>query len=46
MPIGLTNAPNMFQKEIQNVIGDFTMKFMKFYLDDIIIHSSNICSHV
>ena len=42
----LTNASNTLQKVIQNVLGDLTMKFMKVYLDDILIHSPNVCSHV
>ena len=46
MPIGLTNAPSIFQKVMKNVMGDLTMKFVKVYLDDIIIHSPNICSHM
>ena len=31
---------------MQNVLGDLTMKFVKVYLDDIIIHSPNVCSHM
>ena len=46
MPIGLTIAPSTFQKVMQNVLGDLTMKFVKVYLDDIIIHSPEVCSHV
>ena len=46
MPMGLTNAPSMFQKVMKNVLGDHAMKFAKVYQDDIIIHSPNVCSHV
>ena len=46
MPMGLTNAPSIFQKVIQNVLGDLTMKFVKVYVDDIIIHSPDIRIHV
>ena len=46
MPIGLNNALSTFHKVMQNVLGNLTMKFVKIYLDDIIIHSPNDCSHV
>ena len=45
MPIGLTNAPRTFQKVIKNVLGDLTIKFVKVYLDGIIIHRPDVCSH-
>ena len=46
MLIGLTNASSTFQKVIQNVLGDLIIKFVKVYLDDIIIHSPDVFSHV
>ena len=46
MPMGLTNASSTFQKVMQNLLGDLTMKFVKAYLDDIIIHSPDACSHM
>ena len=46
MPIGLTNAPSTFQKVMQNVLGDLTIKFVQVYLDKIIIHSPDVCGNI
>ena len=46
IPMGLTNAPSTLQKVIQNVLGNLNMKFVKVYLENIIIHSPDVRSHV
>ncbi|KAG0442136.1 Transposon Tf2-9 polyprotein [Dictyocoela muelleri] len=39
MPFGLTNAPKTFQRAMDNLFSQFP--FVKVYLDDIIIHSTD-----
>lgn len=36
MPLGLTNAPAVFQALINDVLRDFLNHFVFFYLDDIL----------
>ncbi|KAG0435946.1 Transposon Tf2-9 polyprotein [Dictyocoela muelleri] len=43
MPFGLTNAPKTFQKAMDEIFNVFA--FVKVYLDDIIIHSTDFKSH-
>lgn len=43
MPMGLANAPAMFQRMMNRIFG--TLPFLKVYMDDILIHSANICEH-
>lgn len=44
MPFGLCNAPRTFQRIMQNISG--RLNYLKIFLDDILIHSSNEEDHV
>ena len=44
MPFGLTNAPSTFQRSMCSLFAEFS--FIKIYMDDILIHSSDIKSHL
>uniref|UniRef100_A0A8C7ZXU4 ribonuclease H n=1 Tax=Oryzias sinensis TaxID=183150 RepID=A0A8C7ZXU4_9TELE len=46
MPFGLTNAPAVFQCLINDVLKDMINKFVFVYLDDILIFSPDLDSHV
>ncbi|KAG0435159.1 Retrovirus-related Pol polyprotein from transposon 17.6, partial [Dictyocoela muelleri] len=43
MPFGLLNAPRTFKRAMKNILGD--LKFVKIYLDDVLIHSKDIDNH-
>ncbi|KRH93378.1 Transposon Tf2-6 polyprotein, partial [Pseudoloma neurophilia] len=43
MPQGLMNAPRTFQKAMMRIFGD--LKYVKIYLDDMLIHSSTSAEH-
>jgi len=45
MPFGLRNAPSVFQRFIQDVLGNVIGDFVQVYLEDIIIYSNNIYDH-
>jgi hypothetical protein len=45
VPMGLTNAPAIFQRTMQQVFGDMIGKFVLIYLDDILIYSKDAESH-
>ena len=39
MPYGLCNAPAMFQRLMQNCLGELNLQFALIYLDDVIVYS-------
>ena len=45
MPMGLTKAPAMFQKAMNDMLRPFMNKFVTVYMDDIIIYSKNMQVH-
>ena len=46
MPFGLTNAPAVFQSMVNDVLRDMIGIFVFVYLDDILIFSKELSSHV
>ena len=46
MPFGLTNAPATFQRTLDILLSQFKWKHCLVYLDDVIIHSRDIESHI
>jgi Reverse transcriptase (RNA-dependent DNA polymerase) len=46
MPLGLTNAPSMFQALMNDVFRGFLDDFVMVYLDDIIIYSKSEEEHL
>src|SRR5467141_215115 len=45
MPMGLTNAPAMFQAFMNHIFRDMTDMFVVIYLDDILIFSNSLEDH-
>lgn len=45
MPLGLTNAPAVFQALVNDVLRDFLNIFVFVYLDDILIFSKDFQEH-
>ena len=45
MPMGLTNAPTMFQAFMNHIFQDMTNIFIVIYLDDILIFSDSLEDH-
>ena len=43
MPFGLKNAPAVFQKVMDSILGD--VKFARWYIDDVIVASNSILEH-
>ena len=46
MPFGLTNAPSTFQRLMDTCLGDLNLHWCIIYLDDIIIFSTDLASHL
>ncbi|KAL0395065.1 UNVERIFIED_CONTAM: Polyprotein P3 [Sesamum latifolium] len=45
LPMGLANAPQIFQRKIDNLFKDY-FEFMFVYIDDILIASKNMKDHI
>ena len=46
MPFGLTNAPATFQRLMETCLGDLSLHWCIIYLDDIVIFSKDLASHL
>ena len=46
MPFGLTNAPVIFQRLMETCLGDLNLHWCIIYLDDIVIFSKDLASHL
>ena len=46
MPFGLTNAPALFQRLMETCLGDLNLHWCIIYLDDIVIFSKDLASHL
>ena len=46
MPFGLTNAPATFQRLMETGLGDLNLHWCIIYLDDIVIFSKDLASHL
>ena len=46
MPFGLTNAPATFERLMETCLGDLNLHWCIIYLDDIMIFSKDLASHL
>ena len=46
MPYGLCNAPAMFQRLMQNCLGELNLTYALVYLDDVIVYSNTEEDHL
>ena len=46
MPFGLTNAPAAFQRLMETCLGDLDLHRCIIYLDDVVIFSKDLASHL
>ena len=46
MPFGFTNAPATFQRLMETCVGDLTLHWCIIYLNDIVIFSKDLASHL
>ena len=46
MPYGLCNAPAMFQRLMQNCLGELNLTYTLVYLDDVIVYSNTEEDHL
>ena len=46
LTFGLKNAPSVFQREMQKVLGDFPWENVVVYIDDVLIMSKTFAEHV
>ena len=46
MPFGLTNTPATFQRLLETCLGDLNLHWYIFYLDNIVIFSKDLASHL
>ena len=46
MPYGLCNAPAMFQRLMQNCLGELNLTYALIYLDDVIVYSCTEEEHL
>ena len=46
MPFGLLNAPATFQRLMETCLGDLNLQWCIIYLDDIVIFSKDLASHL
>ena len=45
MPLGLTNAPETFQRLMNSVFCEFLDKFLGVYLNDLLVYSKSLEEH-